>query len=303
MRLKTTLDQWQTLYEIDRAGSIQAAALQLNKSHTTLIYALRKLEDQLGVSLVQVEGRRAVLSEDGKSLLRRASSMLEQARELELISEQLAKGVESEIVVAVDHLCCLERLYQPMAAFLAENHTTSIQVIETSLSKTTEMVTQELADVAIINLPITNYSAEAFGFTMMEPVVACSHPLVKASSVSLNQLSSLPQIVVRDLGAQASQGSKKQGNKKDVGWLKSSQRITVDNFDHAFGAVEQGVGYCRLPKHIVENRGSDKLTVLNVENGSGYQVPLHLTLPKGAKTGPAAKRFYELLLESAAPAN
>ncbi|MEZ8676056.1 LysR family transcriptional regulator [Vibrio cyclitrophicus] len=298
MRLKTTLDQWQTLYEIDRAGSIQAAALQLNKSHTTLIYALRKLEDQLGVSLVQVEGRRAVLSEDGKSLLRRASSMLEQARELELISEQLAKGVESEIVVAVDHLCCLKRLYQPMAAFLAENNTTSIQVIETSLSKTTEMVTQELADVAIINLPITNYSAEAFGFTIMEPVVASSHSLANVSSISLNQLSSLPQIVVRDLGS-----VEKLTEKKDVGWLKSSQRITVDNFDHAFGAVEQGVGYCRLPKHIVESRGNDKLTVLNVENGSRYQVPLHLTLPKGAKTGPAAKRFYELLLESVAPAN
>ncbi|MFS1460337.1 LysR family transcriptional regulator [Vibrio lentus] len=298
MRLKTTLDQWQTLYEIDRAGSIQAAALRLNKSHTTLIYALRKLEDQLGVTLVQVEGRRAVLSEDGKSLLRRASSMLEQARELELISEQLAKGVESEIVVAVDHLCCLKRLYQPMAAFLAENNTTSIQVIETSLSKTTEMVTQELADVAIINLPITNYSAEAFGFTMMEPVVASSHSLANVSSISLNQLSSLPQIVVRDLGS-----VEKLGEKKDVGWLKSSQRITVDNFDHAFGAVEQGVGYCRLPKHIVESRGSDKLTVLNVESGSGYQVPRHLTLPKGAKTGPAAKRFYELLLESASPAN
>ncbi|MEF1229131.1 LysR family transcriptional regulator [Vibrio fortis] len=293
MRLKTTLDQWQTLFEIDRAGSIQAAALQLNKSHTTLIYALRKLEDQLGVSLVRVEGRKAVLSEDGKALLRRASSMLEQARELELISEQLAKGVESEIVVAVDHLCCLERLYVPMAAFVAENNTTSIQVIETSLSKTTEMVTQELADVAIINLPVTNYPAEAFGFSVMEPVVASSHPLAKDESLSLNQLSSLPQIVVRDLGS-----VEKLADKKDVGWLKSSQRITVDNFDHAFGAVEQGVGYCRLPKHIVDSRGNDKLTVLNVENGRGYHVPLHLTLPKGVKTGPAAKRFYELLLES-----
>ena len=237
MRLRTTLDQWQTLFEIDRAGSIQAAALQLNKSHTTLIYALRKLEDQLGVSLVRVEGRKAVLSEDGKALLRRASSMLEQALELELISEQLAKGVESEIVVAVDHLCCLERLYEPMAAFVAENNTTSIQVIETSLSKTTEMVTQELADVAIINLPVTNYPAEAFGFTVMEPVVTSSHPLAKEESLSLNQLSSLPQIVVRDLGS-----VEKLADKKDVGWLKSSQRITVDNFDHAFGAVEQGVG-------------------------------------------------------------
>jgi len=40
MRLKTTLDQWLTLIEIDKAGSIQAAASRLNKSHTTLIYAI-----------------------------------------------------------------------------------------------------------------------------------------------------------------------------------------------------------------------------------------------------------------------
>ncbi|PMN70774.1 LysR family transcriptional regulator [Enterovibrio norvegicus] len=296
MRLKTTLDQWQTLYEIDRAGSIQAAALRLKKSHTTLIYALRKLEDQLGVSLVQVEGRRAVLSENGKALLRRASSMLEQARELELISELLVQGIESEIVVTVDHLCSLERLYEPMANFLAENKSTSIQVIETSLSRTTEVVTQELADVAIINLPITNYSAEAFGFTKMMPVVASSHPLAKSESISLNQLSSLPQIVVRDLGS-----VEKLGEKKNAGWLKSRQRITVDNFDHAFNAVVQGVGYCRLPKHIIDSRGNEKLTVLNVENGSSYQVPLHLSLPKGVKTGPATQRFYELLLESVTP--
>jgi len=111
MRLKTTLDQWLTLYEIDRAGSIQAAAAQLNKSHTTLIYALRKLEDQLGVSLVQIVGRKAVLTDSGKSLLRRAGSMLEQARELEEISTQLAQGIESEITIAIDHLCDRQWLY------------------------------------------------------------------------------------------------------------------------------------------------------------------------------------------------
>ncbi len=295
MRLKTTLDQWQTLYEIDRAGSIQSAAIQLNKSHTTLIYAVRKLEEQLGVTLVRVEGRRAVLSEDGKALLRRASSMLEQARELELISEQLSKGIESEITVAVDHLCNPTWVYQIMAQFLESNSTTSIQLIETSLSKTTEMVTRELADVAIINLPVTNFPAEAFGVTSLIPVVAKSHPLASVDIVSLNQLSTLPQIVVRDLGA-----VEKQSDKKDVGWLKSSQRVTVDNFDHAFRAVEQGVGYCRLPKHIVESRGQETLTILNIEHSRSYQVPLHLTLPKGVKTGSAAKEFYSLLLSSAA---
>ncbi|MGF1692947.1 LysR family transcriptional regulator [Photobacterium kagoshimensis] len=294
MRLKSTLEQWLTLYEIDRAGSIQAAATALNKSHTTLIYAVKKLESQLAVALVEVQGRRAVLTEDGKSLLRRATAMLEQARELEDISEQLAKGFESEITIAVDHLCDLAWLYKPMAEFVAQNSTTSIQIVETSLSKTTDMVVNELADVAIVNLPITNYPAEAFGVTSMVPVVASYHSLASKPNLCLADMSTVTQIVIRDLGREIH-----QSDKQDVGWLKSRQRITVDNFDHAFRAVEQGVGYCRLPEHVVQSRKNDSVVVLKVENAEQYQVPLHLTLPKGAKTGPAAKTFYDILLRSA----
>ncbi len=57
MRLKTTLEQWQTLQAIEQAGSIQSAAVMLNKSHTTLIYSVKKLEDQLGIKLIEVKGR------------------------------------------------------------------------------------------------------------------------------------------------------------------------------------------------------------------------------------------------------
>jgi len=294
MRLKTTLDQWQTLYEIERAGSIQAAAMVLNKSHTTLIYALRKLEDQLGVALVEVKGRRAVLTEDGRSLLRRANSMLEQARELEVMSEQLAKGIESEITIAVDHLCDPAWLYRPMAEYMATNSSTSIQVVETSLSKTAHMVTSEQADIAIINFPITNYPAESIGVTTMVPVVAAHHPLAQQADLCPADLASVSQIVIRDLGV-----DRDNANKQNVGWLKSRQRITVDNFDHAFRAVEQGIGFCRLPEHLIQSRASDTIVVLKIATSERYQVPLHLTLPKGAKTGPAAHCFYELLLQSA----
>lgn len=296
MRLKSTLEQWLTLQEVDSAGSIQAAAVALNKSHTTLIYAIKKLEEQLGVKLVEVKGRRAVLTEHGKSLLRRASSMLDQARELEDLSKQISAGVESEITVAMDHLCNPSLLYQPMAQYLQGNSITSIQVVETSLSKTTEMVTNEQADIAIITLPVTNYPAQAFAITSMVPVVSSKHPLAQQSSVCMADFATLSQIVVRDLGA-----SSLDSHKQNVGWLKANQRITVDNFDHAFRAVEQGVGFCRLPEHIIEQRNRGQLTVLKVEQNGKYQVPLHITLPKGAKTGPAGKCFYELLLENAKP--
>ncbi len=80
MRLKTTLEQWQTLQAIEQAGSIQSAAVMLNKSHTTLIYSVKKLEDQLGIKLIEVKGRKGTgLTEHGQTILRRAQSMLEQA--------------------------------------------------------------------------------------------------------------------------------------------------------------------------------------------------------------------------------
>lgn len=289
MRLKTTLDQWVTLFEIDRAGSIQAAAAKLNKSHTTLIYSVRKLEGQLGVSLVQVQGRRIVLTKHGKSLLRRANSMIEQAKELEEISTLLVQGIESEIVIAIDHLCDRNWLYQPMSEFLSQNSATSVQIIETSLSKTTEMVINESSDISIINLPIVNHSCDAFGIVTMSLIVAKNHSLTEHSELCLTNLNTVPQIVVRDLGG---------GIQRDEGWLKSNQRITVDNFDHALQAVKQGLGYCRLPQHIVSNYKDDDIVALKVENADSYTVPLHISLPKGAKTGPAAKFLYQLLVAS-----
>ncbi|GHA55109.1 LysR family transcriptional regulator [Photobacterium aphoticum] len=293
MRLKTTLDQWLTLHEIDRHGSIQAAATALNKSHTTLIYAVRKLEDQLGVTLVTVEGRRAVLSEDGKALVRRASSLLDQARDLEHMSQQLSQGVESEITVAVDHLCDRQWLYGPLATFLAENTTTSVQIIETSLSGTTDAVLSGKADIAIINLPVTNYPAEALGTVNMIPVVAKHHPLAQQADLHINDLTTQTQIVIRDLGADS------KLSKQNVGWLKSQQRITVDNFDHAWQAVKAGLGFCRLPQHWLNRMGrhgeEQDIVQLDIAEAHRYQVPIHVTLPHGVKTGPAAKQLYALI--------
>ncbi|MCW8864893.1 MAG: LysR family transcriptional regulator [Colwellia sp.] len=289
MRLKTTLEQWATLLEVDKAGSIQAAALQLNKSHTTLIYSLKKLEEQLDVSLLKVASRRSILTDDGKSLLRRAHSMIEQAKVLEDISTQLAQGAESEVVIAIDHLCDRKWLYQPLETFFTQNSSTSIQIVETSLSKTQSMVEEANADISIITLPITNYPCESFGIATMLPVAAINHPLANKPELCLADLTVNRQIVVRDLG---------KNDKKNVGWLKSNQRITVDNFDHAWQAVKQGLGYCRFPKHIIENYSDEQVVILNIEYANCYQVPLHLTLPKGAKTGPAAKNIYQLLLTS-----
>ena len=293
MKLKTTLEQWLTLIEVERAGSIQGAAQALNKSHTTLIYALRKLEQQLGMELIRVEQRRSVLTDQARSLLRRAVPMVEQARTLEAVSRQMAQGVESEITLTVDHLCCRQWLMGPLSRFFEAFRGTSVQIRETSLSATERAVTQRQADVAIITLPIENHLSDPFAVVTMVPVVAHSHPLAQQSSVTVEELISHTQIVVRDLG----QGDPSEH--QDVGWLRSQLRVTVDNFDHAWDAVRAGIGFCRMPAHRLPQGKPSEVVPLTLEGGGSYQVPLNLCLPKGEQTGVAARALYAMLLEQA----
>lgn len=293
MRLKSTLEQWLTLHEIDRCGSIQGASSALNKSHTTLIYAIRRLETQVGVTLLKIDGKRSVLTEQGRALLRRATPMLEQAYELELISGQVAKGYEAQLVVSVDHLCCRDWVYQPLNRFFEANKLTSVKLVETSLSGTTQAVMSEQSDIAVINLPVTNVPTESFGTVSMVTVTSASHPLAARSNLTLADLMTETQVVIRDLGSEAQQ----QG--QDVGWLKSGQRVTVDSFDHAWDAIKSGIGFGRVPEHKLEQMQDGSVIKLTVEHADRYHVPLHISLPKGAKTGPAALALYQHLCEDA----
>lgn len=292
MRLKSTIDQWLTLIEIDNAGSIQAAALRLNKSHTTLMYAVRKLEAQMGVNLLYIEGRKSVLTEHAQTLLRRAKPMIEQARELEVISKQLSQGVEAEIIITIDHLCCRSWLYQPLQQFLSVNSATSIQIRETSLTSTKNAVIEKSADIALVNIPVANHLAEAFGIVNMVPIVARTHELASKPKVCNDDLLVETQIVVRDLGADNS------NEEENAGWLKAQRRITVDSFDHAINAVLSGLGFCRVPEHMLEKL-DNKVTALEIQGGSRFQIPVHLVAPKEASTGIAAKQLYEILLADA----
>ncbi|USD36196.1 LysR family transcriptional regulator [Ferrimonas sp. SCSIO 43195] len=291
MSLKTTLDQWHTLQAVDQAGSIQRAAAVLNKSHTTLIYGIKKLESQLAVPLVQVVGRRAVLTEQGQALLRRAAPMLEQARDLEWMARQLAEGAEAQITLTMDHLCDRRWLYPPLSRFMARHPGTSVQIRETSLTSTRDAVEQQLCDLAIINVPMGNHLAEAFGTVTMVPVVGNQHQLASRSELNNDDLTGQTQIVIRDLGADE--------QAQDVGWLKAQQRLTVDNFDHAWEAVIAGAGFCRLPEHLLAQRDPNQFVRLNLDGGRRYQVPMHLVRPKLARTGLAANALYLELMQEA----
>src|SRR4051794_11176293 len=87
-----TLKQWKTLHAVVDCGGFSDAAEFLNVSQSAISYTVAKLQEQLGIPILKVEGRKAQLTEAGRELLQRSRHLIKDAIELEIFAENLRFG-------------------------------------------------------------------------------------------------------------------------------------------------------------------------------------------------------------------
>ena len=80
---RVNLEHWAVLQAVVEQGGFAQAAAYLHRSQSAVSYAVARLQEQLGVPLLRLEGRRARLTEAGEALLRRAAQLLRDAEALE----------------------------------------------------------------------------------------------------------------------------------------------------------------------------------------------------------------------------
>ena len=76
---RVTLEQWRTLQAVVDHGGFAQAAEAIHRSQSSVSYTVARMQEQLGVPLLRIEGRKAVLTEAGEVLLRRSRQLLLQA--------------------------------------------------------------------------------------------------------------------------------------------------------------------------------------------------------------------------------
>lgn len=289
-RPKSTLEQWRILQAVVDAGGYAQAAELLNKSQSSLNHAVSKLQNQLGVELLQVIGRKAFLTPAGEVMLRRSRLLTQHIEDLELLAANIDMGWEPELRLAVEIVYPRDKLYQALSEFYPLSRGSRIQIIDTVISGTAEMILEAKADLVIAAAPIVprGYLSEPLCLTRMVLVCAPHHPLTGIAVLDAEELSQHLQIVIRDTG---------QKPAENAGWLKAEQRWTVGNFHEAMAILEQGLGFCWVPDfHVQQALQQGRLVRLQLNQSTERQIPMSLVIPKLDKLGPGGRQLRQIIL-------
>lgn len=288
---KISLEQWAVFKAVVDEGSFAKAADALNKTQSTISYTLSKMEQRLPAPVFQQAGRKAQLTEFGRSMYRHADTLLTQALQIDQTAQYLADGWQDEVTIAVDALVPMERVFYSLQNFSQQHPQTRIRILETTLSGTAETLLQRTADIVITAQVPTGFLAENYDQVTRIPVVAPTHPLATQPHIDEEVLKNHRQIVVRDSGSQRTQ---------DAGWLEADQRWTVSHLTTSIAAIKAGLGFAFIPKEMIQTelRNRELVELSLSYGGQGKTTSLYIVASAQSHAGIATKTVFDFLRES-----
>lgn len=288
---KVSLEQWRVFQAIIDHGGYAQAASYLHRSQSAVSYAMNRLQQQLGISLLKIEGRKALLTDSGEVLLQRSRQLLREATEIENFASHLQQDREAEIKFVVDAAFPNHILMSALADFAKNSQGTRVQLHEVVLSGASEALLQNEAELVIGIAAATTYLSDPLIDIDFVAVAHPAHPLHQLKrKISTNDLSHHMHVVIRDSG---------EHTNLDVGWLSSQQRWTVSSIDSALSAIEHGLGYGWLPQHrLGDALDKGQLKPLQLEQGSIYKAQLYMSYGHPQNIGTATRELAEIIKSS-----
>lgn len=264
-----SLEQWRALLAVIEAGGYAQAAASLHKSQSAVTYAVQKIESLLDLKVFEIQGRKAVLTEPGKVLYRRARNLVEEALLLERSASAMAQDWTPEIRLAVDTVFPTWLLLECLEVFARERPETRIELHETVLGGTEEALIDGRVELAISGIVPGGFHGDPLMRARFVAVASPSHALHRLKrDVTFRDLKRHRQIVLRDSGAQ---------RLRSGGWLGAEQRWTVSHKATSIRALSMGLGFAWFPEeNIREELRTGLLKPLPLKSGGERYVEMYL---------------------------
>jgi DNA-binding transcriptional LysR family regulator len=289
--LRISLEQWLALVAVVEGGGFAQAAVRLNKTQSTISYAVRKIESQLDLKLFEIQGRKAVLTPAGQALYRRGRALVDEAERVEKSAADLARGWEAELRLAVETIFPTWLLLECMERFSAAHPDIRIELYETVLEGTNELLLEGQVELAITSSTPSGFLGDPLMQARAIAAAAPSHPLHHLGrDIGMEDLRAYRHLVIRDSGARRG---------KDPAWHGANQRWTVSHKATSIRAACMGLGFAWFAEEIIrEELDSGALKPLPLIEGAERWGMLYLVYADADAKGPGVTLFGELLRDA-----
>lgn len=286
--MNITLDQARTLDAFAREGTLQAAAKKLNKGHPSVLYALKGLEQQTGLSLLDRSGYRTRLTSAGEAVLRHCRAMLEAERGLEATCAELQSGWEPALRVVFDAIVPLSPLLDVVKLVRARRAPTKVMLSVDSLGGVEQRFEAERAHLMVSVLPTS--SSEGLAVRKLPQIKARlvahrTHPLAGRPHVTRDDLAEHVLLTVRGSDPRLQLATAE---------LDTQSTVHLSDFHAKKAAILVGIGFGWLPEWLIKKElASKELRALNLAQGA-----VHVFEPRvitRGKLGPAGSALLERL--------
>lgn len=241
--MNTTIDHWEVFQAVVQLGSFAAAAEKMNRSQSTVSYAISRLQEQFKVPLFEMSGRKAQLTEAGKALLADAEPLLNGFRALEQKAASFTFGEEKHIKISVDSLYPDERLFNALAELNRSYPLLHPQIQKKPFLSSAQEFEANGADLCITGIPAREHFVKPILDIRMRAVARSDHPLHREAR-ELTRLDLTQHLAVIIEGTNLPE-PKRQPH------AKTQRFVAVHSVESAIEAVRSGMCFGWLPVYRI----------------------------------------------------
>jgi DNA-binding transcriptional LysR family regulator len=290
-----TLHDLQCFDAVVRAGSFQAAAAALHRSHPAVFTAVGKLERQTGLALLDRSGYRVQLTAAGRSFHRRAQSLLRELQSLRAHAAQLGMGEESELRVVIGDLCPRAPVLGLLSRFFRQCPATRLHLDFEAVGGPWERLMDGEADLVVHRVDKSDTRVEWIDLCTVAIVPVAAAGLLPASAsrpVRPHEMRELTQCIIRDTA--------RHSPRQDYFIVEGAHQCTVPDQLMKKEVIVQGLGWGHMPRFLVEEELRDG----RLQSLAGRHLPGRVEEVVAARRGdrphgPVATRLWQYLQEQA----
>ncbi|MBN3560733.1 LysR family transcriptional regulator [Aliamphritea spongicola] len=291
-----THDQLKAFIAVVEHGSFRAAANAIFKTQPSVSAAVRNLESQFDLQLLDRDSYRPGLTEAGRAFYRQARQLIKQSEELEQLGHQLAHRSTPTLHISISaNFSQLPKL-ETIRQFCLQRPDLRLTINTEHLSGVPEQLHTEISDLAIG--PHTGLD-ERFEFTVIdqtETLTVATRGFISDADlpasgqpISQSVLRNRPHILITDSGSVAPIPHRHV--------IPGGQAWYVNDYHMKKTLLMAGMGWARMPRHMIEAElESGELQQLDISNyPSRLLNPIYLIRLKDRLHSPQAVKLWELL--------